>query len=79
MAPADRYGELAVNLVCSRCHTQFSPEAGRSPVCPECGAEAGLEPGKGPSRHTYGFAAWLGVCVALALGSLIIGLTAGGG
>lgn len=61
-----------MNLVCSRCHTQFAPEAGQSPVCPECGAEAGLERLASAGRPTYIFAGLVGVCAALALSSWFI-------
>ena len=58
---------------CSRCHTVFTPKAGEEePACPQCKAEAGLEPVKavpGPMR-AFGLVL-AGVLLAVLAGDLL--------
>ena len=57
---------------CSRCHTVFSVEAGAEPACPQCKAEAGLEPIKAVPGPMRAFGLLLGaVLVAVLAGDLL--------
>ena len=59
-----------MQVQCANCHTAFDlEEGGEHTACPNCGAEAGLEPVKGipPAMRTFG------VVLGLVVASVIVG------
>lgn len=57
--------------VCARCHTHFEEQEGKPLVCPNCGAEAGLEPVKGTPFPMRAFAFVLVVAMCSAAGAVV--------
>lgn len=61
-----------MRYLCSRCHHEFAAESAEGLACPNCGAEAGLEPEHGipPAMKMFGMLL-TGVAV-LAIGGGIL-------
>lgn len=62
-----------MQLHCAQCHHAWAIDEGSQPeACPNCGAEAGLEPEHGipPAMRYFGFVLALVVVVALSGGLL---------
>ncbi|MEM7158739.1 MAG: hypothetical protein AAF799_38210 [Myxococcota bacterium] len=68
-----------MSYLCARCHHEFSaPDDGDAALaCPNCGAEAGLEPIHGIPQAMKLFGALLAVVVVVAFGGGIISRLAG--
>ncbi len=63
---------------CSQCHTEFSlDEGGEHSACPQCKAEAGLEPVKGVPPPMRAFGTVLGVVLVVALAGDLLSRIAG--
>jgi uncharacterized paraquat-inducible protein A len=60
-----------VRLQCSACHHRFDADA-EAPRCPNCGAEAGMEPAERAAAPQKLFAALLVVAVALAIAGSVL-------
>ena len=61
-------------LRCSACHHRFAVAEGTSePRCPNCGAEAGLEPIERAALPMKLFGALLVVVVAVAIAGSVLG------
>ena len=62
--------------VCSFCHARFEAEPAADKKCPNCKAEAGLEPAPGelakPRRY---FGVFLLVTTILAIGAVLVGVS----
>lgn len=62
-----------MQYVCARCHYAFSAEAGGELACPQCKAEAGLEPVHGVPFPMKLFGMVLAGVLVLALGGGLLG------
>jgi hypothetical protein len=62
--------------VCSFCHARFEAEPAADKKCPNCKAEAGLEPAPGgtPKPMRY-FGLCLLAIAILAIGAVLVGVT----
>lgn len=82
---ADAAYPMAMEYHCSRCHRRFQASAeaalsehgGERTHCPNCKAEAGLEPVKRTPLPMILFAAFLGTAVLATTISGIVSLTSG--
>ena len=57
-----------MHYLCARCHHEFTAEAGGELACPNCGAEAGLEPVHGVPIAMKVFGMVLAAVVVFAIG-----------